>query len=388
MVYTLTLEFFKCVCFQEPLLMRLTPASRFTVLAQRLTVALLTSVLLVPVALAERGMYMKDAPLEEIIASPATYAAQYVKPVGLGGGTFSKLPEVKSLGKVAVTGFQVMFQSQRKVQEEGSTLKGVTQGKWQDARWQVDVNGLTPELMQAITEAAYKNFVADLEKAGYEVIPTETLLANADYNALVEGSTEANVVKSGLATQRLVDRVFQHEILTTVVPKGLPLYEVDSTFSPFKNIGRMKQLGKTMQSLGNVSVVNAIFHLNTEKMTAINNFLLVKNSEEDRTFGLSISPLSHVDFIPFNKSNPRFNPGPYASFTFKTPVQDTTPIGTGSFEMENYGTQVLGAALKYMSGGAPNIVRLRKYTVAVEPETFSKTSLLDASTEMVLASVK
>lgn len=337
---------------------------------------------------ASRRDYMQDAPLEAIKKNPGDYAADYIKPVAMNGGTFGRLPEVKSLGKVAVTGFQVMFQTQRKVHTEGSTLKGITAGQWTDARWQVDVNGLTPELMQEITEAAYAEFVKDLEEAGYEVIPQETLKANAEYQDLLRESEEKNVETSGLTTQRMVDRLFKHEIFTTVVPNGLPLQETDASLNPFKTIGQTKQVGRLMESLGGANLVNAVYYLNTEKLTKINSLWLVKKSENDKVFGLSVARNSRVDFIPYNK---KYNPGKYASYTVKFPVQETEPVGIGKGGKENYGTQALAVGLAALGArGVPGVVRLRKYELDIEPEAYKTTSLnlLDATNELIFASLK
>lgn len=358
-----------------------------SIISYCLLVAMLITTTGLSTLAADRKNYMKDAPIEAIQSDPANYAKDYIKANRMNTGTFGSAPSVKDLGKVAVTGFQVMFQTQRKVETEGSTLKGITAGQWSDARWQLDVSGLTPELMQKITEQAYESFVAELKAAGYDVIPHEELMANENYRELLENSESENVATSGLPTQRKVDRLFKHEVFTTVVPEGLPLYEVDSSFSPFKNIGRMKQLGKTMKSLGEVSAINAVYHLNTEKLTKINSLWLVKKSEEDKVFGLSVSPGSHVDFIPYNKS---YNPGPYTAFAVKAPLADTNPVGLGKFDKENIGAQAIAGTLALLGAPAPNVVRLRKYALDIEPSKYEQTSLelLNATNKLIFASLK
>lgn len=345
-------------------------------------------------ALAQNA-YARDTIAEfnfEGLKQPAELTKTYIKPVAMSGSTFGKAPELAPIKKkVAVTGFQVIFQEEVQEKVQGGLINGVRYGNFQPATWRLWVKGLSPATMQAITDAAYADLVSRLQQAGYDIVPTEVLMGqNTRYKALVEASFADGVASTGVPTQHKTDKLFQHETNIVVTPKTVPFFEVDGLFNLLGNQKRMKELGEVMKEQQGLSVVNAVYHLNTEKLTSIGNFGFVRSGAADETFGLSLTAGSQVTFIPFNEKNPRWNPGPYVSFSIKKPVESKSPVGQGRSLGENYGAQVLSGVLRVAGLPAPEVDRLRKYELYVDPAQYEAlgTKLLGASNQLVVVSAQ
>lgn len=86
----------------------------------------------------------------------------------------------KSVNKVVIGGFKVGFlEEMRASNKAGGGLMGGGFGGKSTAN--VDLKGVDTALMQKITDAAYGDFVARLQKKGYTVIDRAELLKNRDY---------------------------------------------------------------------------------------------------------------------------------------------------------------------------------------------------------------
>lgn len=339
---------------------------------------------------------IKSFDFDAYSADPKTAAVTYIKDEALKYGTFSRGAAITSVGpKVAIGGFQVIFQEKVYQKNEGRGLiGGAFTGNFQDNIWKLEVKNLSPETLQQITDAAYADLLANLTAAGYEVIPAKTLLENETYKAVVaESQAEANET-SGLPTQRLdkfnaglnlmnMAKGTGDNVQITVVPADLPILSVDGTFAPMGNGARLRKLGKVMDEVGGVSLVNAVYRLDTEKLTTTGSAAFVRGGEKDRTFGLSLTPGSNITFFPYAKKGQ--NPAEGRRYTLKKRIESLQPVGEGDFLSENYGTQVLTGVLKVMGAPAPSAARVRKYELTITPEQYVKVgqSLLEATNRMI-----
>ena len=91
----------------------------------------------------------------------------------------------KGKQKVAIGGFKVSFVTEEKMtsKNRGSFLGGG--GGMARATAHVKLNGISKELMQTITNEAYKNFITTLTNSGYSIVPKEQLLSNKIYSEIV-----------------------------------------------------------------------------------------------------------------------------------------------------------------------------------------------------------
>lgn len=110
-----------------------------------------------------------------------------------------KLVDVKSLKgakgakRVAVPGYRVIFTTRSKVTANAEDwLGGVGGGRSSGAKASMEVvlGNVDFATLQKITDAAYADFIADLQGAGVEVVPLETITASESFKKMkMTGST-------------------------------------------------------------------------------------------------------------------------------------------------------------------------------------------------------
>jgi hypothetical protein len=112
-----------------------------------------------------------DVPVFDPAAAPAALAQ-----------TFLKVDKPKALADVrraAISNFRVEFAIESSAKGSSSSTMGATAVKSD-----VSLTGVTDEDRQAITDALYDDFVADLAAAGIEVLPYDVLKADKQYQSL------------------------------------------------------------------------------------------------------------------------------------------------------------------------------------------------------------
>lgn len=102
----------------------------------------------------------------------------------------------QALRKVAISAFQVKFVTDSAVSQTKASSFGSTSTSRTSVAYRLE--GPTPEQLQAITERAREQFAQLLVQRGYELLPPETLLADADFAALAARAGEAQVNSAGL----------------------------------------------------------------------------------------------------------------------------------------------------------------------------------------------
>ncbi|MEO8385804.1 MAG: hypothetical protein ABI583_11215, partial [Betaproteobacteria bacterium] len=135
---------------------------------------------------------------------PATVAGQITLPDlnaadwfdGKMGGTFGE-KSVNAFGRnnrVAVAGFRVVFVTHNETQAitRGSYMPGRDTGTAK-AKMEVDLQGVDDATLQALTNAAYERFIAQLKAAGREIVSLEQMQPSyADFKVAPTVPQEVN----------------------------------------------------------------------------------------------------------------------------------------------------------------------------------------------------
>ncbi|MBI3902129.1 MAG: hypothetical protein HY306_04190 [Nitrosomonadales bacterium] len=143
---------------------------------------------------------------------PASLAETFVKTYGL-----DKL----KTKRVAITSFGVEFN--RKVHVSVSDRNIITD-TYSNNKTDFTLEGVPDEVMQRVADRAYDQFVADLQHAGFEVLPQETLRTNEAYQTLIKGAKAQEKTNIEYKISKRFD--YDHDVSSTVVaPHGLQYYE-------------------------------------------------------------------------------------------------------------------------------------------------------------------
>ena len=124
-----------------------------------------------------------------------------IAPADIATTDIRKLVDVKSLKgargakRVAVPGYRVIFTTRSKVTANAQDfLGGVGGGRSSGAKASMEVvlGNVDFETLQKITDAAYADFIEDLQSSGLEVVPLETITASPSFAKMkITGSTAA-----------------------------------------------------------------------------------------------------------------------------------------------------------------------------------------------------
>ena len=325
--------------------------------------------------------------------NPAAVAKKYVKTDYFRGGTFGKKPSLEGIERIAIVGFEVVFDSEIREKIKGSNWKGVTQGQWANSNWELKIYNFDPSVRQAITNAAYNDLVNHLEEDGFDVLRPEAFEDLSDFQTLVSESQAIAKEESGLVNQGVYNWGKNELYYATV--DGLPILERDSKFmAQFKNSKTLTRIGKAIESLhdGKTAAVSAVYRLNTAKLTPTGGLTmgnLFRDKANDTVFSLEVSPSSHLTFYT-NLEEGKYITVKHINSFVKKPVQATTSVGKGKFLKENTGTQLLGAGLGMVTrsltgvSAAPKVTKLRRYELTVDGDAYTEigTHLLDTTQDL------
>lgn len=129
--------------------------------------------LAVAIALAVSGCASQSVPKVSLDAPVAQLAQQY---------TQVKKPELSGK-RIVISSFGVEFQTRVKHSSTGGF------GSTSSSSSILNLSGVSPATMQAITDEAYAELVKDLKAAGYEVVDGAEVSGNEDYQKLVSRAT-------------------------------------------------------------------------------------------------------------------------------------------------------------------------------------------------------
>ncbi len=346
---------------------------------------------------------------------PQAMTKEFIETKSPKMGTFSKKEHVDNVHKVGVVGFQVVFSEVVAEQINGSTWKGITQGNFSDNRWELQIKNLTPEVRQQITNQMYQELVSELQAAGLEVVPHEQLAQDSSYNAFVQ-ETFAKGKNDDIITQTQRATKFGKNTVWAVVPPGFPLEKLDVGSDIFAGaapgfVDGMKQMGSGFGQIGSsrakthayegfseFTPISATYYLDFKKLKAIGGFLPGNpfgSSAKDSTFGISVSPGSHVRFYTHaGQQKDAYASNYQLNFVLKKPLQSIEPVGLVRFEKENIGSQAFGMAANLAfrqmgMGGIKPVRKVREYELQVEPELYKVQAgkLLSAMNKMMVLSI-
>lgn len=239
-----------------------------------------------------------DAAAEAEAAAPAAMTAApttlpsldpdaYFK--GQTGGTFGKnvtkvLPANK---RVAVAGFRVLFVTDNSIKAQvRASYFGGTDRSGASARMDVGLDGVDYATMQAITDKAYADFLAQLALAGREVVPQAEL---QEFLGQVEVTQQPYVKEATLGYGKQTAMAFS--------PSGMPLWFTNWDMpwgdkNPFKQ-GNYRSFIAAPEKL-NAILVAPMIVVDFAQMSSSGNRsgFLARNAEVGATLSMSVSGFS------------------------------------------------------------------------------------------------
>lgn len=346
---------------------------------------------------------------------PVSVTQEYIETKSPKTGTFSRKESVNGVHHVGVVGFHVVFSEVVAEQSNGSTLNGIRNGNWSDNRWELQVKNITPQVRQQITEDLYREFKAQLAQQGFEVVSQEQITDDSNFQAYLQETLTRGKHNDDLASNTQRATRFGKNTVWSVVPAGFPLERLDVNADIFAGakpsfVDGMKQMGagfaqngetraksRAYQDFSDFTPIAVTYYVDFKKLKAIGGFLPGNpfgSSAKDSTFGLSISPGSHVRFFTRAGENQTAYSSAYQlNFILKKPVQNVDPVGLVRFEGENFGAQALGfaanLAMRQMGVSGVNVRKVREYEMQVEPSLFSTQAgtLLRAVNKMMILAI-
>jgi len=121
--------------------------------------------------LASSPAYAKDSKPFDPSADPAAQAAGFLKA--------SKLTALAGTKRIAISEFRVEFAVENSGKASSSSSAG-----WTSSSSKITLVGVSDEMRQAITDHLYDQLVQKLTEAGLEVVPHETVDADASYRSM------------------------------------------------------------------------------------------------------------------------------------------------------------------------------------------------------------
>lgn len=335
---------------------------------------------------------IRTSDIEQILEAPQEHAKTFLKMEVVKGNSFGPKPALSDMNDVVVGSFQVLFQEYvRDRQTKGGVIEGVKNGNWQPSTTKTTIHDLTPELMQAITEAAYQQFVTDLKAAGFNVLERDVLTRTQAYQALLQRASGEDTGVGNVRRDKENANIFY-----VVAPEGeFPVFKITNPNNPLTMFNDMKNTkGLTNAAVeAKVNVVSAFYYLDTEKLTGTGDFGLVKKGQDDSKFVLSVMPGSSVTFYKTvtdqnDMQNKLQSANNFVRFTVQKNIASDQPIGEGQFQGENYGAQALSTTLRLLGAPAPNVNRVRTYDLFVKEADYKAAAvdLLNATSKLVAAS--
>jgi hypothetical protein len=367
---------------------------------------------LAPSAFAARDL-VKPFDFAGFEANPAAYSEDYIKEVATRKTNFGGKNSLKEVTKVGITGFQILFPERVFEHTEGSTLGGIRRGQWTDNRWVLEVQQLSPQLRQQITDAAYEAFSEELKALGLEVLPMQTLLNSEPFSEWVAETTTGKDMQG--SCQKKVS--FGENEVWAVTPCGLPLEAISygsSMFAGakpglvegFKATGNQwsvqraqAKLGKAYKEFGDFTPVTVTLFMDMKKVKSIGGFIPnnpFKSSSEDMTFSLSLGAGSVAKFYPQQEDakQPKFEFFRQVSYQLGYPVHVVEALGDVSFDGHNVKAQAASVAanLAFRSLGLPTMrvpTQKRTYTLLVNEDAYntSATQAVEVFTTMIRTEV-
>jgi hypothetical protein len=319
------------------------------------------------------GQLFEAKPID-LTADPAPTAEKAVK--------CESMKKLKGVNKVVITSFNVQFVTARKANAHagGGSDHGASY-----VHSDVTLKGLDDTNFQAITEAAYTNFVAQLKDMGLEVMPYAEYAALPEYEKMKScfytSPKEDDALFSGMPT-----RIF--------APAGMPVvfYGDEESVSP------TARMGATASMSGHAPKVMEPKIAKESGVPAIHVFLLVDFAQV-KTSGGTFSSTASV------QTKPQLAIGrqSHAAFVFDGSLggPQIVKLANYAYGNDNYidaykdvttTTQLVGDAAANVIGvlGGGGVHKTRSYEADADPAAYQAISVkyLGAVTRLWLDAVK
>lgn len=312
-----------------------------------------------------------------MMAQPVAFTAAAKEPIKISGPA-----NAKGVTTVAIGSFNVgfIFESVDQTKASGGLMGafgGTTKAK-------SELVGVTPEMMQAITDAAYADFVAQLTTGGYNVLPAGDLFA---HDAMAKTKSQAVPLDINITLEKK-----SKGKATYYKPSALPsLLMLPGDF-----------VGSGMSSMGiNMSAANSSYALTTYAKQAgvgvLNIVYLIDFSDQKRPGFFSIgggiqvnSGLSvTADYSRLTLIAPS---GRQSVITMKAPVGvegefiEKADASSGADKALQSGANVAGGLAAVAGLGGMRFGKTRKFEFAAKPGAYEEGAVKAASlaSEMLL----
>jgi hypothetical protein len=253
-------------------------------------------------------------------ATAATDPDTYFK--GRMGGTFGKdIIEVMPAGKrIAVAAFRVAFITDNSVsaQVRGAYLPGGVDRSGARSSMFVALKGVDPKTLQALTDKAYEDLLAQLAASGREVVPLDQLK---------DSLAEFKPSKSGYTKEH------NGQTASFYAPTGMPLvfshFEAawgDSGMLDLTNYRKLQEIsGKH-----NTVVIAPMLFVNFAKMKTSGNQsgLVARSAETGAELGMSVAALSSYYVRTTEFRNGMHMQGDEGNFSLQHAVTSPMQFGT------------------------------------------------------------
>lgn len=305
-----------------------------------------------------------------MLAHPVVALAADKDPVKISGASAAK-----GVTTVAIGAFNVgfIFESIDQTKKTGG-LMGAFGGT---TKAQSELVGVTPEMMQAITDAAYADFVAQLAAQGYGVQPAADLFGHA---AMAKAKSQQVPLDINIALEK-----GSKGKATYFKPSALPsllMMPGDFTGSGMSSMGLNMSAGQASMALTNyarqagVGVIDVVY--------------LIDFSEQKRpgffSFGGGINVNSGLSVAPdFSRMTLIAPTGKQSIITVKAPVGvegdfiEKSDASTGTEKTVQSAANVAGGFAAAAGIGLPRFGKTRKFQFAAKPGNYEEGAAKAAS---------
>lgn len=305
-----------------------------------------------------------------LLAQPVAVFAKDKEPVKISGPA-----NAKGVSTVAVGAFNVgfIFESIDQKAKTGG-LMGAFGGT---TKAQSELVGVTPEMMQAITDAAYADFVRQLEGRGYAVQPAPDLFGHA---ALAKTKSQQAPLDINITLEK-----GSKGKATYFKPSALPsllMIPGDFTGSGMSSMGINMAAGQAGMALANYAKQSGV--------GVIDVVYLIDFSDQKRpgffSFGGGINVNSGLSVTPdFSRMTLIAPSGKQAVITVKAPVGvegdfiEKSDASTGTEKAVQSTANVAGGLAAAAGIGLPRFGKTRKFQFAAKPGNYEEGAAKAAS---------
>lgn len=346
-------------------------------------------------------------PSFDAAAGPEAQAATFI-------GDNGKTKHLKGIQKVAVTGCNVLFAetSSATAGTEGglfSTAGGVTRAEAKVSVY-YSLKGVSDADMQKATNEICRDAEQRLTQAGFEVVPTATLQADASFKALIAaGKASPFEYKSPNKGSKTVYKVFAPTGYTVYDPRYIGIGGgLGQAFKAASGDSAAQHEAKLMHNLG-VSAVNLSMLVDFAELQSDGGqkgFRLASKDSAEVKHGVNLSITGEISFKPHERlkcykgwgdsQNCMSDLAAIPTFNSKTPVliaeqfyKDVVDTTTTGDKLASGFTKAL-SIVSALGGVSSTSVDITRYDVNVDAGQFMRSSRkgLDGFMDMAFISAK